>query len=432
MKTSGPQRPIGFHPSETSALTNDLVVQQHAGEAAFLWTMRDRAVHSPLYALKDINRVDGRVEAHLDGLRTAGSFGRELWQNMLDSKQSGEYFAVGALAFESGHSTAIEKILSSCGKFELMRGVVAGLGWIPFEHVKERIRELLTAEELVARRVGIAAAAIHRACPTWLLHGATTDRDPFLRARAYRAIGEMGVLELLPRLRGGFGDSDEGARFAAAWSATRLSENLDSIATLRLIAESTSRYAYDAVALAVRRMKNEAANQWLLLLAKRKEKVRTALVGAAATGDPSLIPWIMDQMSVPNFARAAGRAFSMITGANLEFEDLDCNRPAEFGIVPNDDPKDAEVAMEEDTELRWPDTKEIARWWKKRQADFVPGKRFLCGKAITDVVLREVLAKGFQPDRAAAALEISLQDPTMPLFEVRSRAEKQYEDLQKW
>jgi uncharacterized protein (TIGR02270 family) len=432
MKTSGPQRPTGFHPSETSALTNELVVQQHAEEAAFLWTIRDRVVHSPLYALKDIKRVDSRVEAHLDGLRTAGSFGRGLWQNMLGSKKPGEYFAVGVLAFESGDPIAIAKILSLCGKNELMRGVIAALGWIPFEQVRERIDELLTAEHLVARRVGIAAAAIHRACPTGFLRRAITDRDPVLRARAYRAVGELGCLELLPRIRSGFSDSDEGARFAAAWSATRLSENLDSLATLRLIAKSASRHAYDAVALAVRRMKPEAANQWLLSLAKQKEKVRTALVGAAATGDPSLIPWIMDQMSVPNFARAAGHAFSMITGANLEFEDLDNDRPAEFGIVPNDDPKDAEVAMEEDIELRWPETKMIARWWEKRQADFVPGKRFLCGKAITDATLREILAKGFQPDRAAAALEIGLRDPTLPLFEVRSRADKQFEDLQKW
>jgi uncharacterized protein (TIGR02270 family) len=122
----------------------------------------------------------------------------------------------------------------------------------------------------------------------------------------------------------------------------------------------------------------------------------------------------------------------MVNGANLEFQDLDCDRPAGFGIVPNDDPKDEEVAMEEDVELRWPNTKLIAAWWKKRQPNFVAGKRYLCGKAITDLILREVLTKGFQPDRVAAALEISLRDPTLPLFEVRSRADKQFEDLHKW
>ena len=101
------------------------------------------------------------------------------------------------------------------------------------------------------------------------------------------------------------------------FAAVRRAKNLDSLAPLRFIAESASRHSYDAVALAVRRMKPEASNPWLFSLAKRTEKVRTALVGAAAAGDPSLIPWIMDQMSVPTFARAAGRAFSMVTGANL-------------------------------------------------------------------------------------------------------------------
>jgi hypothetical protein len=47
------------------------IVSQHAEEAAFLWLLRSNAICQPHYALKDLAKLDGRVEAHLDGLRVA-------------------------------------------------------------------------------------------------------------------------------------------------------------------------------------------------------------------------------------------------------------------------------------------------------------------------------------------------------------------------
>jgi hypothetical protein len=49
------------------------VVSQHAEEAAFLWLLRANATRAPHYALKDLGKLDGRVEAHHDGLRAGGS-----------------------------------------------------------------------------------------------------------------------------------------------------------------------------------------------------------------------------------------------------------------------------------------------------------------------------------------------------------------------
>ena len=48
------------------------VVSQHAEEAASLWLLRSDALRAPHYVLKGIAKLDGQVEAHLDGLRVAG------------------------------------------------------------------------------------------------------------------------------------------------------------------------------------------------------------------------------------------------------------------------------------------------------------------------------------------------------------------------
>ena len=54
------------------------IVTQHAEEAAFLWLLRDGAVRVPHYQLPDLAKLDGRVEAHLDGLRVNGDPGWEI------------------------------------------------------------------------------------------------------------------------------------------------------------------------------------------------------------------------------------------------------------------------------------------------------------------------------------------------------------------
>ena len=80
---------MDFSASETSSVINE-IIEQHAEEAAFLWTMRDRAVHSPSYSLKDLSGLDERVEAHLDGLRVAGQFGWQACEQALDKEESGK------------------------------------------------------------------------------------------------------------------------------------------------------------------------------------------------------------------------------------------------------------------------------------------------------------------------------------------------------
>lgn len=73
------------------------IVSQHAEEAAFLWLLRSNAVSAPHYSLKDLAKLDGRVEAHLDGLRVAGEPGWELCKAGLGNEENGEVFAASVM-----------------------------------------------------------------------------------------------------------------------------------------------------------------------------------------------------------------------------------------------------------------------------------------------------------------------------------------------
>src|SRR5512145_562956 len=98
MTAQSTPRPVGFKPLEISALVRPEIVSQHAEEAAFLWTLRSRAVGEPHYAPKDLARLDERVEAHLDGLRVAGPIGWEFCKGNLAHEGPGEVFALSVFA----------------------------------------------------------------------------------------------------------------------------------------------------------------------------------------------------------------------------------------------------------------------------------------------------------------------------------------------
>ncbi|MFV2053377.1 hypothetical protein [Aliiroseovarius sp. YM-037] len=78
------------------------IVRQHAEQAAFLWTIYDRAL---LYPDENeemdetrIARVVERLEAHLDGLRVAGAEGLEIAEERYaEYPEAGELFVLRML-----------------------------------------------------------------------------------------------------------------------------------------------------------------------------------------------------------------------------------------------------------------------------------------------------------------------------------------------
>jgi len=125
---------LGVNRMESNPLSGiiEKIVSQHAEEAAFLWTMRERAVGAQHYSLRSVARLDERLEAHLDGLRVAGEPGWEICKEALGLEGPGEVFAAAVLAFESGHEDWMTTVLEVATRSpELARGLVSALGWIP-------------------------------------------------------------------------------------------------------------------------------------------------------------------------------------------------------------------------------------------------------------------------------------------------------------
>jgi len=151
--------------------------------------------------------------------------------------------------------------------------------------------------------------------------------------------------------------------------------------------------------------------------------------GIGIVGDPARVSELIGYMQIEALSRAAGEAFSTITGVDLKYFDLDRPKTESFEAGPTDNPEDAGVAMDQDEGLPWPAPDLVRKWWDKREQEFQPRVRRLRGKPIEPANLIDALKNGYQRQRTAAALELALLRPSDRLFEVRAPGRRQHEEL---
>ena len=396
------------------------VIDQHNDEAPFLWLLRNRLIMAPHCGLNQLAHHDQRLEAHLDGLRLAGEAGWEMCRESLQFGNAGEYFVASILAFKHGDEERITGLLEKGGSDPILsKGIISALGWLPYPQAELYIKKFMAEQSPDLCRIAIGASAIHRIDSGACLKEAIQSKNPALKARALKATGELGRIDLLPAIIENFTNSDVACRFHAAWSAALLGDKT-SLPLLQTIAVNYAYYRDEAVITAFRMMKHQDAITWHAELAANPETVRLAVIGAGTVGNTVLIPWLIEQMNKQELARVAGEAFSMITGADFSLDGLKGEIPDDFEAGPTDDPDDDDIGMDPDEHLPWPEPELVKAWWQQKRDQFSDGTRYFLGKTISAVHLQQVLHSGNQLQRAIAAAESAFLKPGQVLFETRA------------
>jgi uncharacterized protein (TIGR02270 family) len=400
-------------------------LDQHAGDAACLWSRREAACLSSAYTLPDLAFLDERIDAHLDGLRLAGDEGWEACLDALDAAEEPEdLFAPASIAAEQEHPRAMGKVLDATGgKPDELQIVAHAIAWSS-PAAASRVLERLLAPRAppVLHALGIDASALHGRDPGPALEHALSSNDLRLASRALRAAGELGRVDLLPVLRQELQGDREPCRAWAAWSAVLLGD-AHSLPVLVEVAQGTGPVAPFAQDLALRKADPARGGELVRALLAEPGRAREALIAIGSLGEPSWVPWLLQAMHDPAASRLAADAFALMTGLDLRASKL--AGPALAPTDPSDDPGADDVAPDPDRLLPWPDPEAVAAAWEARRASFPAGSRRLLGQALTREHLARVLREGHQRARASAAIELRLLDPRAPTFDVRAPAFRQ-------
>lgn len=408
-------RSLGFAPEEISQLVNRRVIEIHAGEAAFLWMQRDRAWRAPHYKLEHLARLDARLEGHLEGLRLAPGPAWQAVQRLLADCDAGAVFVAATLAFSQAAPEAMRFVLRlALGTPAYTDGLVAALAWADPGTLQEPVQRLLASPLPAHRRIGLAVCAALRRHPGPALAEAVASADEALRARALRAAGELSRHELAPLLqRAATDDPHPPCRLQAGLSLALLGEPHGAAWALEAARQGAG-LSRDALELGIRCGTPAWARDVVRQLAADRATLALAVHAAGALGDPSCVPWLLELMDDDRWARVAGGALSMITGADLAY--LDLHRDA-----PEAPPEDEAPGSDD---LPWPQRERLAAWWSQQRGRYLQGQRYLAGLPVSAAACSQVLRTGTQPQRAAAAIELARLGPSMP-FPVAAPSRRQ-------
>jgi uncharacterized protein (TIGR02270 family) len=409
-------------------LAPDLLVE----DAVFLCARRAHLVAAPHVRLADLVRLDEQMDAVLDLLAQLRSAAMaELAR--LPRDEPGMAFATVMLAvgqdptavahaFRPGGTLRAE---TPDGAWPIAREAVAALALAPRNLATPALQGMLSQADPLSRAIAIAALGTRRADPGEALGAALGDPAPLVRARACRVAGLLGRTGLLPRLLAALAEEDPECRFQAAWAAARLGA-AEPLGVLGQVARTDHPRAEAALGLLLRRLPLAEGNAWLAAFARDLPARRRSLIRATGIlGDPRYVPWLLERMRSAPEARLAGEALSMITGLDLAYLDLDRDAPEDFESGPNDDPRDEDVALDEDGDLPWPDPDRLGAWWASRRAAFPAGTAFFLGRPKEQADWLGALSDGFQRQRLAAALELAIRQPAAAMFEARAHGRLQ-------
>lgn len=383
------------------------IVEEHAGEAAFLFGQRRNAFQSWRQTLASLGELDQRLLAHLDGLEVAPAESWDLAGEWLGSKLAGEAFVAGWLALLAGGGKPLEALEAALAAPASLDGLSGALRLSTSPSAIATLQRLARAEvpgpralacDALAFRAQEVPAAVTRALllldhPVAVLAGlgiatrrhqvelraevarARTHEHPRVASAALQAMAVLGDPSAAAAARETLARPD-----AAGETATRL---------LGMIGEPA-----DAARLAAAARSGPHTRAATFALA------RHGTIGAADT--------LLEIAGTPLRSRAAGHAFELISGANLVADRLAFptrSDPAEAAIG-----EDETLGIDLDDGLEVPDPGKLRAWWQrferpKRDTRLRGGKEFAF-----DTVVAEA-QYGALPDRDDALLELSARLP---------------------
>jgi uncharacterized protein (TIGR02270 family) len=402
------------------------VVVQHVQELAVLWNTRTLLVRGGALTLTQLSRCDERIAAHQDGCVVAGaSAARKLVEETIEPGL-GPLFAAAVVALGSKDLEAFAHCVATVESIaDRWPALVAAMGWIEKSRLVGIGASLIHSGSVFRRRLALAACRLQHADPGSTLRTALVDQDVNLRAEGLRLVGTLGREEFLP-LCGSItsqGHTDE--QWWAAWSSVLLGNRGAALEVLTNLALVPGAHRARAFRVALQAMTVGDAHGVLQSLQRDPKDLRRVIQGGGIVGDPTYVPWLISHMSNDQTARLAGESFSLITGADLAWLDLERKPPENFESGPNDDPSDPNVEMDPDDGLPWPDPERINGWWTKNGNRFTPGTRYFMGAPVTRAHCIDVLKNGYQRQRILAAHYLCLLDPGTPLFNTSAPAWRQ-------
>jgi uncharacterized protein (TIGR02270 family) len=395
------------------------IVKRHLEDAGFLWHLRQRAVLSAEYTLEDLAELDERLQAHLEGLLIAVQDGWQLSAEALEENGPGAGFAATwVLLSQRDVDKVVALVERHAQQPQFYSALLGAFGRVAPASLQGIVRSLLNSPSGKIKQLGIEACIAHGVHPGKVLASCLAEQDAALCICAIQSCAALGLVDYSPAIARLLSHDKTEVRVAAAGALLLLGDRGNA---LRVLSEllGAAAFAEDDATLLVCAVSMPRANELLRAFAARPKGMSLLIKAVAGNGDPHYAPWLLSQMRNPSVARLAGYAFEAITGVDIR-RVAGAKAPDGQLSVLTDDPADHNIAIDEQTDLPWPDLVKLNQWWGQNQQQWQAGARYLLGHPLSVVACIDTLTHGNQRQRSLACRQLCLLNPGTPLFNVHA------------
>ena len=394
-----------------------LLKSQLKHDTPYAWFLRSRASYSPLFRQQHLAELDERLEAYLDCYLISEQAGASLLPD-LNPEDWGSCFVYAVLAIrlhnETLFATALDHLKPEAATH--YREIADACLWDGPDNLSPWLLKLYRHPSPIAQQ---AAVAVARAIPgnmhPDILQTYLANSDPALQIQLLNWLGEHQYTQALPFITERYTHDNPAIAFAAA-RAGFLLQAKGAKSQLESFALTENPHMLDAITLLFIQAQPAQLTTWVnKLWHTDKLSIRVKLYGTAVAGLSTNIDRLLPPMAEPETAKIAGEAFTLITGIDIENNDLDAidetydnyddENLADTATLAEQLQTDPLTADWED-DLPTPCPTKITQWWQKNANNFQLGTRYLAGLELNATNLKRIQATGNQRQRHIAALHL--------------------------
>lgn len=402
-----------------------------AKDAPFHWFLFDQAKLNSRYRYPDFQHQAEVLEAHLDGLGAALETGQAV-ESWLDPQDWGCCFILAALGIRYQREDLFKQALDQLNEKEEThyREIIDACLWNHHAAIDDKWLVILHQHDsplAMQSCIGLLRTQRRTVIPE-ALNIYLSHTHPTVKIQLLNWIGELQQTEQLAYVQRHYTeDNPLEVRFAAA-RAGFLLKDPQARPHIEHFALTESAVMLDAISLLfIKENQTDNIHHWLKnLWSMENAPMRVKLYATAIAGLRDYVEPLLEAMTDNAIAQAAGEAFTLLTGVDIEEHDLDSNVTEENNeaieefdpsptISSNTKEKPFTTLWEED--LPYPDTDACYLWWESNQSKFNRDEHYLAGLSVTEENLQHILREGNQRQRHLAAMHLSLthnhpwQDP---------------------
>ena len=393
-----------------------LIQAQLIKDAPYAWFLFDRAKQHARYYLADFREQAERLEAYLDALGIALMEGEPV-EDWLAPDDWGSVFVLAALGVRYHQPRLFDRALDLLKEDEEThyREVVDACLWDRPESIEPWLLRCYRHGSPVAQQTAVAVARAHaQSLHPSVMQLYADNPAPAVRVQWLHWLGEHRAQEHLDFVRDYYADENSDIAFAAA-RAGLLLDDPDGQKAVQRFAVDNNPHLLEAITLVFLQADHPTqATQWIKRLWTSPDlSMRVKLYAVAVAGLPEHVTRLFPAMADPETARAAGEAFTLLTGADLDTQDLesmeagcaDCG-DEDVGEQPTLTERRREDPFISDWEDDLPDPcpEAVQQWWQTHGGQFKKGVCYLAGLEAIEENLQRVLRDGNQRQRHLAAL----------------------------